>query len=163
LLAGFKANCADYLGNRPLVPFLTADTPCILATEWLGKSDRRPQESERMRAALEKRAASRKKMVLPLKSSTLSTPAISSIAVHTLDLSRSGAKLGAFRGQVKRGDVLLVQRQHKRAKCRVIWVREIEPGEVHVGIEFLGSEDGFWGVPLEDERAGVWTIASERW
>jgi hypothetical protein len=27
----------------------------------------------------------------------------------------------------------------------------------------LGNDDAFWGIPLEDERAGLWTFASERW
>ncbi len=116
-----------------------------------------------MKPALEKRAAERKKMVLPLKTCVCGAPPASTVAVHTLDLSRLGAKLGAFREQVKLGDVLVVQRQHKRAKCRVIWVRKIDPREIQVGVEFIGSEDGFWGVPLEDERAAVWMLASERW
>jgi hypothetical protein len=116
-----------------------------------------------MKPALDKRAAPRKKMVLPLKSSTLGTPNNSSIAVHTLDLSRQGAKLGAFRDQVKVGDILSVQRQHKRSKCKVVWVREMGPREIQVGIELLGSDEAFWGVPLEDERVGVWTFAPERW
>jgi hypothetical protein len=37
------------------------------------------------------------------------------------------------------------------------------PREIQVGIELLGSDEAFWGVPLEDERVGVWTFAPERW
>jgi hypothetical protein len=95
--------------------------------------------------ALEKRVVSRIKAVLTLKTFALNTPAV---AVHTLDLSPSGAKLGAFRQAVNRGDILIVQRKHKRAKCRVVWAREIGRGEIHVGIEFLGSKEGFWGIAL---------------
>ncbi len=116
-----------------------------------------------MKAALEKRAADRKKMVVPLKSSAVGAPTRSGIAVHTLDLSRLGAKLGAFRERVKVGDVLSIQRQHKRTKCKVIWACEVGPHEVQVGVEFLRPEDGFWGLSLEDERAAVWTLVSERW
>lgn len=116
-----------------------------------------------MKPALEKRAAPRKKMVLPLKSSATGTLNNPSIAVHTLDLSRQGAKLGAFCDHLKIGDMLTVQRQHKRAKCKVVWVREIGPREIQVGIELLGNDEAFWGIPLEDERAGVWTFSSERW
>ena len=97
--------------------------------------------------ALEKRTVSRTKMVLPLKSFGVNT---SNVAVHTLDLSSSGAKLGAFRQPVNCGDILVVQRKHKRAKCRVVWAREMGRGEIHVGVEFLGSEEGFWGIALED-------------
>jgi hypothetical protein len=80
-----------------------------------------------------------------------------------LDLSRQGAKLGAFRDQVRIGDILTVQRQHKRSKCKVVWVRQMGPREIQVGIELLGNDDAFWGIPLEDDRAGLWTFASERW
>ncbi|MBV8475277.1 MAG: PilZ domain-containing protein [Acidobacteria bacterium] len=109
-----------------------------------------------MKATFEKRAARRKKMVVPLKSLPVGNAQATHSAVHTLDVSRLGAKLGAFRELVEPGDVLVVQRQHKRAKCKVVWVREIGPREIQVGIEFLGSAEGFWGLPLEDEDAGVW-------
>ncbi len=116
-----------------------------------------------MKSGLEKRCAERKKMVVPIQSSVLGTPATHKTAVHTLDLSRLGAKLGAFREPVKIGDVLLVQRRHKKAKCKVVWVSEVGPHEIQVGVEFVGSEDGFWGLPLDDERAQVWTFASKLW
>ncbi len=116
-----------------------------------------------MKSALEKRVAPRKKIVLPLRSSAAGTPNNSSIAVHTLDLSRQGAKLGAFRDQVKIGDILTVQRQHKRAKCKVVWVRQMGPREIQVGIELLGKDESFWGIPLEEERIEVCTYASEQW
>ena len=116
-----------------------------------------------MKPALEKRVAPRKKIVLPLRSSAAGTSNNSSIAVHTLDLSRQGAKLGAFRDQVKIGDILTMQRQHKRAKCKVVWVRQMGPREIQVGIELIGKDDAFWGIPLEDERIEVCTYASEQW
>jgi hypothetical protein len=104
------------------------------------------------KAALEKRVVSRAKVVLPLKSFGANTPGAA--AVHTLNLSASGARLGAFRQPVNRGDILVVQRKYKRAKCRVIWVREMGRGEIHVGIEFLAAEQDFWGIDLE-ESVGV--------
>lgn len=100
-------------------------------------------------------------MVLPLRSSSTHAPAGSSTVVHTLNLSPFGAKLGAFRQCLQRGDILLVQRRHKRAKCKVVWSQEVGPREIQVGIEFLEAEDGFWGVPLEDSRAGVWIVKSD--
>ena len=103
--------------------------------------------------ALEKRVASRAKMVVPLKTFNANTP---SAAVHTLNLSISGARLGAFRHPVNRGEILVVQRKHKRAKCRVVWVREMGRGELHVGIEFLASEQDFWGIDLQGSIGAVW-------
>jgi hypothetical protein len=37
------------------------------------------------------------------------------------------------------------------------------PREIQVGVELLGNDDAFWGIPLEDDPAGVCTFASERW
>jgi hypothetical protein len=111
---------------------------------------------------LEKRTVSRTRMVIPVRSSSAAdTPARSSAVVHTLDLSIFGAKLGAFRQSVKCGDILVVQRQHKRARCKVVWSREVGPKEIHVGIEFLSSEEGFWGVPLKGSDAAIWMLKSE--
>ena len=108
------------------------------------------------RPALEKRVASRAKMVVPLKTFTANAP---SAAVHTLNLSISGARLGAFRHPVNRGEILVVQRKHKRAKCRVVWVRDMGRGEIHVGIEFLSSEQDFWGIDLEGSISVVCAAA----
>ena len=116
-----------------------------------------------MKPTLEKRVAPRKKVVLPLKSSAAGTPNNFTIAVHTLDLSRQGAKLGAFRNEVNIGDMLTVQRQHKRAKCKVVWVRHMGPGEIQVGVELIGKDDAFWGIPLQEERIEVCTYASGQW
>lgn len=98
--------------------------------------------------ALEKRVSSRRKMVLPVKSHRANTPPA---PVHTLDLSCSGAKLGALRDPVSCGDILIVHRRHKRARCRVVWVRDMGRGEIHVGVELLVPESDFWGLDLEDD------------
>lgn len=113
-----------------------------------------------LKPPLEKRAALRKKMVLPLKSSVNGTPTNSSFAVHTLDLSWQGANLP--RSREDRGHAYRAPR-HKRAQCKVVWACEIGPREIQVGIEFLENDGAFWGIPLEDERAGLWTFSSERW
>ena len=97
--------------------------------------------------ALEKRVVSRAKMIVPLKTVTANTPGA---AVYTLNLSASGARLAALRHPVNCGDILIVQRKHKRAKCRVVWVRDMGRGEIHVGIEFLASEQDFWGIDFGD-------------
>lgn len=107
--------------------------------------------------ALEKRVSSRKKMVVPVKSHRANT---APKPVHTLDLSRSGAKLGAFREPVNCGDILVVQRQHKRAKCRVVWVRDMGRGEIHVGVELVQPDSEFWGVSLDDSVSVVCTPAN---
>ncbi len=63
---------------------------------------------------------------------------------------------------IEPGSVLIVQRRHTRAQCRVMWSRQVAPGEVQIGIEFLGHDAQFWGLDLDDGCAGVWLSASER-
>ena len=70
---------------------------------------------------------------------------------HTMDITPHGVRLGGFRGEVKVGDKIYVQRQQKRAKFRVVWVSECEgSSEKQVGAEILGSE-AVWGVELPEQ------------
>src|SRR5215467_7543487 len=98
--------------------------------------------------ALDKRTVKRTKMVVGLRLPKPHLQAPDRI-VHTLDISSSGAKIGALREGIEPGSVLTVQRRHTRAHCRVIWCRHIAPGEVRIGIEFLGDSSRFWGLELD--------------
>jgi hypothetical protein len=82
--------------------------------------------------------------------------------VHTLDISSSGAKIGAFREWMQPGDTLIVQRRQTRARCLVMWSRKVGPGEIQIGIKILGGDSRFWGLDLDDDCAGVWFSESER-
>lgn len=81
---------------------------------------------------------------------------------HTLDISSSGAKIGALREDIRPGTILVVQHKQARANCRVIWTRRMGVGEFQIGIEFVGRNAQFWGIDLDDERVGVWLTGSER-
>jgi len=111
--------------------------------------------------ALEKRTVKRTKMVVGLRFPK-PQPHAPDLLVHTLDISSVGAKIGALREWVQPGSVLLIQRRHTRARCRVTWSRRIGPQEVQIGIEFLGRDPGFWGLDLDDYCAGLWISQSER-
>ena len=111
--------------------------------------------------AFEKRTVKRTKMVVGLRVPRPQRQA-ADLLVHTLDISSVGAKIGALRGWIRPGSVLLIQRRHTRARCRVTWSRKIGPQEVQIGVEFLGREAGFWGVDLDDSCAGLWIAQSER-
>ena len=84
------------------------------------------------------------------------------LLVHTLDISSTGAKIGALRESMQPGSALIVQRRQTRARCLVMWSRKVAPGEIQIGIKFLGRDSLFWGVDLEDDGAGVWFSESER-
>jgi hypothetical protein len=110
---------------------------------------------------LDKRAVKRTKMVAGLRLANPQAQTLD-IIVHTLDISSSGAKVGALREWIEPGTILCVQRRHTRAQCRVKWSRQLAPGEVQIGIEFLGHEARFWGLDLDEGCAEVWLSASER-
>lgn len=84
------------------------------------------------------------------------------LLVHTLDISPSGARIGAMRECLQPGSVLTIQRRHTRARCQVMWSRMMAPREIQIGIKFLGRDPDFWGLDLEDDCVGIWFRESER-
>jgi hypothetical protein len=96
---------------------------------------------------VEKRKTARKKMVLPVKFSV----AKESLLAHTLDITRFGARLGALRATLQPGTIVDLQRGQKKAKFRVVWVRQLAPNEMQAGVESVDLQENFWGVSLADE------------
>lgn len=111
--------------------------------------------------ALEKRTVKRTKMVLGLR---LCSPNLCSrnLVVHTLDISSSGARVGALREWIAPGTVLAIQYKHLRAHCRVMWSRTLRSGETHIGVELERRNAHFWGLDLDDSCAGIWLSTSKR-
>src|ERR1700758_3669038 len=110
----------------------------------------RPGEAKQMDTrALDKRSARRTKMVVGLRVPQ-ERPHAADLLVHTLDISSSGAKIGALRESMQPGSLLVVQRRHTRTQCRVMWSRKVAPGEIQIGIKFLGRDSDFWGLDLDD-------------
>ena len=105
------------------------------------------------RTQLEKRRK-RSKMVVAARISSADAGASDQL-VHTLDVSSSGAQLGGIREPLSPGDILTVQRNHKKAKCKVIWVRQLGPAEMQVGIELVDADERFWGLDLSHEKEGA--------
>ncbi len=112
------------------------------------------------RRSLDKRTVKRTKMVLGLR---LCNPDVRSTnVVHTLDISSSGAKVGAVREWIEPGTVVGVQYKHLRAQCSVIWSHRFASGETQIGIAFQNGYPQFWGLDLDENCAGVWLSNSER-
>ena len=111
--------------------------------------------------ALDKRNTRRKKMVLGLRVPQQPFQSAELLA-HTLDISPSGARIGAMRECLQPGSVLTIQRRHTRARCQVMWSRMMAPREIQIGIKFLGRDPDFWGLDLEDDCVGIWFRESER-
>ena len=87
-------------------------------------------------------------MVLPGKFSV----AKESLLVHTLDITPSGARIGALRARLQPGTIVDLQRGQKKAKFRIVWVRQLASNEMQAGVESVDLQDNFWGVSLADER-----------
>jgi hypothetical protein len=112
---------------------------------------------------VEKRARNRSKMVIGVRlSSTKDKTDTAAMMVHTLDISPTGAKLAGLREQMQPGDLLTLQRQHKRVKCKVVWCREVGPREIQVGVQFVDSDPAFWGVDFTENKGSdekkLWSL-----
>ena len=97
---------------------------------------------------VEKRKIARQKMVLPVKFSV----AKESLLAHTLDITRFGARLGALRAKLQPGTIVDLQRGQKKARFRIIWVRQLAPNEMQAGVESVDLQENFWGVSLAEEK-----------
>ena len=100
---------------------------------------------------LDKRKYSRRKMVLPVK---VFIDQVTHLA-HTVDITESGARLGALRMQLKPGTIISLQRGSQRAKFQIAWVRQLAPTELQAGIESLQPQNSFWGVDLSLRSAEI--------
>ncbi len=93
------------------------------------------------------RSVDRSKAVLPVR---ISGNDISGIAyselVHTLDVSRTGVRLGSVRRQLEVGSVVTLQYRQHKAEFRVIWTKPVGSGaEQQVGLE-AGAQRDLWGL-----------------
>jgi hypothetical protein len=96
---------------------------------------------------LNKRTASRRKMVLPVK---VSVDKVTHLA-HTVDITPTGARLVAYRMPLQPGMIIGLQRGSKKKEFRVQWIKQLSPNELQAGIECLQPQGNFWGVDLPDE------------
>ena len=110
-----------------------------------------------------KRRLDRVKAVLPVRVSGNGGSGDSySDLVHTLDVSASGARLGAVRRQFEVGSqIILHYRQHK-AEFRVIWIRPLgSSGEMQVGLETDAQRD-LWGLETSPKGSAQTTAPAPR-
>jgi hypothetical protein len=97
-----------------------------------------------------KRNRSRVKAVLPVRVSGNDNSGNSySELVHTLDITESGAKLGAVHQVLQVGTLLTLQYKQHKAAFRVIWTQPVAGRSEHqVGLEALNQRD-LWGLGVE--------------
>jgi TonB family protein len=95
---------------------------------------------------------SRTKMVLPLRvwpADESGENAVPQLA-HTVDISPIGGRLGGLRIPLQTGQTIMLQRGQNRAQFRVIWTKQLGPGEIQAGVESVAFEEKLWGIELPD-------------
>jgi hypothetical protein len=72
---------------------------------------------------------------------------------HTLDVTPGGTRLAGLNCELSPGMIVEVQRQHKRARFRVVWVQlpAEKSKEIQVGLQCLEPEKHIWGVDIPEE------------
>jgi hypothetical protein len=94
-----------------------------------------------------KRRLDRSKAVLPVRISgnDISGEAYSEL-VHTLDVSRTGVRLGAVRRRIEVGSQVVLQYRQHKAEFRVVWTKPVGSGaEQQIGLE-AGAQKDLWGL-----------------
>lgn len=98
---------------------------------------------------MERRRSKRTKVVLPVK---VSASGASQLA-HTCDLTYTGARIGGLHSELKKGEIVSLQRGSKKANFKVVWVQQLGPKEIQVGLHAMQRQNNlFWGVDLPDQN-----------
>ncbi|MBV8051791.1 MAG: PilZ domain-containing protein [Acidobacteriaceae bacterium] len=98
---------------------------------------------------MERRRSKRTKVVLPVKVSVSGTSQLA----HTCDLTYSGARVGGLHKELKKGEIVSLQRGSKKASFKVVWVQQLGPNEIQVGLQATQRQNNlFWGVDLPDQN-----------
>jgi hypothetical protein len=106
-----------------------------------GKSNRK---QERIRAVLPVR----------VRGTDVSGNAFELLA-HTLDVTPSGARLGAIRQQLKPLDTVIVLFRKRRIEFTVMWTKQLNANEHQVGLKMLGQESDPWGLTITHPASAV--------
>jgi hypothetical protein len=73
--------------------------------------------------------------------------------VHTLDITPTGARLGAIHKALRTGEKLTVQYRQRRIQFRVVWVKPLAgTNEYQVGLEGLSASGDNWGLDLPESE-----------
>src|SRR5271166_6691192 len=68
---------------------------------------------------------------------------------HTLDLTPTGARLGAIRHQLKALDTLTIFYHQRRMEFTVVWTKLLDGrSEYQVGLQAFSQEKDTWGMSL---------------
>jgi hypothetical protein len=101
------------------------------------------------------RRQGRRKAVLPVRVRGRDTSGkLFEELAHTLDVTPTGARLGAIRHQVETLEQLTVCYRQRKMEFRVIWTKKLEgAAEYQVGLQPVAEDGEAWGLSPADFRA----------
>ena len=96
----------------------------------------------------DRRRQDRIQAVLPVRVRGTDTYGVSFEALaHTLDLTTTGARLGAIRHELKVLDTLTILYHQRRIEFTVVWTKLLDArGEYQVGLQAFSQEKEPWGM-----------------
>jgi hypothetical protein len=102
-----------------------------------------------------RRTKDRVKAVLPVRvRGTDAAGAQFEALAHTLDLTSSGARLGAIRADVKVPETLTIFYHQRKKDFTVVWTRLLAgTHEYQVGLQAVAQENEPWGLNLASGKA----------
>jgi hypothetical protein len=109
-----------------------------------------------------RRTKDRHKAVLPVRVRGTDASGVSfEVLAHTLDLTPTGARLGAIRLDVKVPETLTIFYHQRKKEFTVVWTRLLAgTQEYQVGLQALAQEKEPWGLSLSCSGKDAVTKAS---
>lgn len=109
-----------------------------------------------------RRQQERKQGVLPVRvRGKDASGAVFETLAHTLDLTPTGARLGAIHHQLKTLDTLVVLFRQRRVEFSVVWTKQLDGrNEYQVGLQLTTQESDPWGLSAAHSSAPPITKAS---
>lgn len=106
---------------------------------------------------MNQRRKDRTKAVLPVKvKGRDSTGAAFEELAHTLDVTATGARLGAIRRQLNVLDEITVFYRQRKMQFRVVWVKKLQgTSEFQVGLQALVQDKEGWGLGQEQQSMSI--------
>jgi hypothetical protein len=99
------------------------------------------------KARRNRRRQPRLKGVLPVRVRGKGTSgAVFEGLAHTLDITATGARLGAIRQLLKDRDTLVVLFRQRKIVFTIMWTRPLDEHEYQVGLQMVACEDDPWGL-----------------
>lgn len=69
---------------------------------------------------------------------------------HTLDITETGARVGAIHHQLRIADHVTVVYRQRRITYSVVWAKAIDEHEFQVGLQTVNHENETWGLKPSD-------------